>query len=530
MGFVKLRHACFPISIFMTAFLLRVGNVHTLPLNHDEVLSARRFLAHPEDLAGFLGIPRIFFVRFLPFLEKIIPYGKSVFWETWDIDAFAFNLRLTPVLVGALTVLFLYLLAKELYGEKEAIISSLLLCFLPWHIISSRFYSRFIWIPLYGCIIFLFLFKAVRAKTLAGILIWFMLSLLYPMNSRMYQSGILFVPIFLISLPLVAPEIHHHHRRKIVLIMLGIFTVLFIFPVTYTIMNQGNIFWNVFYRSYHTNVFKGNFLDFHPMLNLWNNVNLFLPQAFFTGKSTLLLYGVSLKQPLLIHIFLIPLIILSLLFAVFKNTAADRVLLLWLIIGFLGAFMGTNIIQARYVIFILPPLLVLLGRVIAVSFSVRFLFDRLAIRIALFICCTTIFLSILTAEILQWSLCYHRAPFDSGECIANSYGCKEAADYLSRLPGIEEYPIVYGTRMTVDFYLDYFFLRQGRERHKRHFRFPTNKIAKEKAIYVLWAAESHPSEFWINSSNLLKHLEGQDPIYTVYYPDGIAAIKIFQII
>ncbi len=75
------------------------------------------------------------------------------------------SLRLVGAILGILTVLALYLLAKELFNEKIALISSFFLSVSFWHTNFSRIAFRGILVPLILCLSFYFLLRGFRKKS-----------------------------------------------------------------------------------------------------------------------------------------------------------------------------------------------------------------------------------------------------------------------------------------------------------------------------------------------------------------------------
>ncbi|MBN1517447.1 glycosyltransferase family 39 protein [Candidatus Sumerlaeota bacterium] len=61
------------------------------------------------------------------------------------------TLRLPAALAGTLTLLFCFLLIRELYDEKTAFIATVLLAFSPWHLVFSRWAAQGIFVPLFVC-------------------------------------------------------------------------------------------------------------------------------------------------------------------------------------------------------------------------------------------------------------------------------------------------------------------------------------------------------------------------------------------
>lgn len=460
----------------------------------------------------------------------------------FSVNEFISQMRFQPVFIGAATVLLLYLLARQMYGKKTAIISSLLLCFLPWHIIQSRIMGAVIWVPFFGCLIFLSLFKAEKAiREKRGILaiLWFLLSCLFLIKSlSTYESAMLFIPIFIVSLVFLYfdKQIKNSISLKIFCLLILI-VFLFLSPMILKISFMKNEFWERFFRLYHKNIFNAGFFV-NLFENMRNNLVFALNELFFSFKGASLLYGIALKAPLLISPVTVILFLISLVRSFFVRKRADKVLLIWLTLGFFGAIMGVNNFQARYVFIILPPLLILISQAIAWVFSkIRSPGDSFN-RTSLLIIASALFLGLITIEVIQWGNYYCAAPLDFEECRHNSYGSKEAARYLSQLPNIKNHEIITDDRMTVDVYLNYYLWSEGKINEYYYFMTPLNGYGNENKgiIYVLWAPESHPKDYWdglfrsVYDDSFRPQYPNESPIQTIYYPNGLAAIYIFKVL
>jgi hypothetical protein len=138
-----------------------------------------------------------------------------------------------------------------------------------------------------------------------------------------------------------------------------------------------------------------------------------------------------------------------------------------------------------------------------------------------------IFGFMVESEIIQWVKYYYYAPFDFEECRSNSFGCKEAAEYLDKSPALQDYALVAdpNERMTVDVYLNYFLLHNGRPAlHTGLFR------EKKGIFYVLWAPDAHPERlFTYQYKHFREKYPDEKPIKTINYPNGLPAIYIFKI-
>jgi 4-amino-4-deoxy-L-arabinose transferase-like glycosyltransferase len=433
-------------------------------------------------------------------------------------------MRFESVAIGTATVLLIYILARQMYGQRAAIISSFLLFLLPWHIIYSRIKGRLIWVPFFGCLIFLSLFKAIKEKDRRWAVLWFLVSCFLLRESlKAYESAVLFIPIFFISLICLIKEIKSFVRPKVILIAL-LTAFLFIFPFIYTIVTQGNKFWQLFYRYYHKNIFAGP-LFFNIFANIKNNIGVAFKELFFNFGDSHFLYGEALNAPLLVHPIVFFLFVASLVSSFCRRNASDKILLIWLFFGFLGAIGGLNIFEPRYLLVILPPLVIFIGKFIGEVFiytSKENSFKRTFLLIA----GTVLLAGLITTEVVQWARYYYMAPFNLNECINNSYGCKEAAEYLSGVPDIKSYDIITDSRMTVVFYLSYYLLNKGERNNYYNFRVDNS----ERGIYVLWAPESHPVGLFRQLYDIFRQRYPQVvPIKTIYYPNGLAAIHIFII-
>jgi hypothetical protein len=206
-------------------------------------------------------------------------------------------------------------------------------------------------------------------------------------------------------------------------------------------------------------------------------------------------------------------------------------LLIWLFFGFLGVIGGLNIFESRYMLVILPPFVIFIGKFIDEIFIYTSKENSLKKRFLL-IAGTVFCAGLITTEVVQWVRYYYMAPFDLNECRNNSYGCKEAAEYLSKVPDIKSYNIITDSRMTVDFYLNYYLFNKREIDNYYNFR---RVDSSEREIYVFWARESHPVDygealFRQHYDTFKQRYPQSAPIKTIYYPNGLAAIHIFRIV
>lgn len=188
------------ILIVFLAFFLRFYKVTSVPpsLNWDEVsigYNAYSILKTGRDEWG----------KFLPFHFE--SYGEyklpaQIYASIPAIAIFGLNefgVRITPVIYGTLTILLLYLLAKELSkNEAIALISAFFLAISPWHIQLTRasFESSFsvFWVTL-GAWFFI--------KGFSNKKYWFWSVIPFVISIYTYNAARVFTPLWLIALFLI---------------------------------------------------------------------------------------------------------------------------------------------------------------------------------------------------------------------------------------------------------------------------------------------------------------------------------------
>lgn len=154
--------------ILIIAAFLRLYNITQTPpgLYPDEAMNgnnALEALSKLPSLDGFKifypennGREGLFMNIQAVFLKFLMPLSGD-YPEPW-------MLRLASALFGILTVLGLYFLAKELFNEKIALLSSFLLAVSFWHINFSRIGFRAIMAPFFAVWAIYFLLRALRSQ------------------------------------------------------------------------------------------------------------------------------------------------------------------------------------------------------------------------------------------------------------------------------------------------------------------------------------------------------------------------------
>jgi len=103
------------LTLFIAAFLIRFINLDIFPINDDEyqvVLDCR------EAYDKFLGIPVACSQgEHHPFLSYLSFLSDKIF------DSPEYIIRIPMVVIGMLSIVMIFLLTKEMYGSKTAIIA-----------------------------------------------------------------------------------------------------------------------------------------------------------------------------------------------------------------------------------------------------------------------------------------------------------------------------------------------------------------------------------------------------------------------
>lgn len=199
--------------------------------------------------AAWNGLGAIYLLEKLP---DYIPYfesgwrGETLFryFITAFIQLFGptpLAVRLTSVTFGALTLPSFYLLARELFNRKIALLSLFFLATSGWHIVMSKTGWRTIAVPLFQTLTFLFLIRGLKTKNKIWPFVISGVSLSLAVNSYDMAGRItvVLVGIFLIQRFFINKQFLKNYFKQLL-----VFTVTFcltIFPlVSYAVNNWIN--------------------------------------------------------------------------------------------------------------------------------------------------------------------------------------------------------------------------------------------------------------------------------------------------
>lgn len=222
------------VGIIAIAAILRLAFLGTIPNGFfcDEA-------SNGYDSYSILHTMRDQYGEFLPmFARALNDYRPSLyifltipFIKIFGLNEFA--TRLPAAVIGILTVLVIFYLVKEIFNQKVALISALLLSISPWHIQFSRIAFEAILLPFLFSLAVLFFIKSFsNANYLIVSAVVFALSL------HTYQAARVFVPLYLLGLVIFYWQ-HLWKWKKQTLIALFLFLLIFIPLFSFWISPEG---------------------------------------------------------------------------------------------------------------------------------------------------------------------------------------------------------------------------------------------------------------------------------------------------
>src|SRR3990172_5715287 len=150
--------------ITVVALWLRVSRLESLPfgVNQEEGFAGMGGL---DVIVGRLSNPFGFGPVTAPgltYYSALYFYGEALFIKLFGVNIF--SIRLFSATAGTLSVIFTYLLAREILGRGVGIITSILVAVAGIHIHFSRFAFPFIQSSLFGTMTLYFLVRAIKNK------------------------------------------------------------------------------------------------------------------------------------------------------------------------------------------------------------------------------------------------------------------------------------------------------------------------------------------------------------------------------
>jgi len=504
------------ISFLLVAFFIRIYQLGLYPLNYSEINSS---LVAIKVFQKYLGLP-------VPFIFKPDIDLLSVYCLFWSEKIFldpVLMIRFSSVLIGTITVFLIYLVGRKFYSREIGLMAAILWVFFPWQVIISRLGTEDVLIPFFNLLLILTFFIGVYEQNIK----WFWGFVLAFFVRLFFISETSFLVVFTYSV------LCFFSGKKILQIFplkkwrAVLFTFILLSFIYFLYLQLKYKFYIYFLDKidylYYTKNWSWEILDTRFLLkrlvfNLRENILISFQGLFFLAKD-FFRCSPSWKYPLFIHVGSLFFMGYSLFFVAVRRKFQDKMLLVILGIGFLVGVWGLERFYFKYILFIVPTLIIflvygisLLGNLIK-NKMLSFLIKSL---------CLSFFIGL---SLLQLRYYYIQAPTDELECVGNGYGCREAAEYLASLPDIKEARIIESERMTVNKYVNWF--QEGKFLSKRSIR------QKDIIYFVFWAPETHEEIKFKNNINLFhvfeNHYRKQAPIKTIFYPNGKPAIHIYKV-
>lgn len=207
---------CFSL-FFIIGLFFRLYRIDMIPfgINHD---------------AAWSGLGAIYLLKklptYLPYFEggwrgeTLFRYFIVVFIQL--IGPTPLAIRLTSVTVGILTLISFYLLVRELFNQKIALLSLFFLATSGWHIVMSKTGWRVIAVPLFQTLTLLLLIQGFKAKRRTWLFALSGISLALAINSYDMAGRItpILVGFFLVQQMLTSKKFIKNYFRSLTVFLL----------------------------------------------------------------------------------------------------------------------------------------------------------------------------------------------------------------------------------------------------------------------------------------------------------------------
>lgn len=305
-------------------------------------------------------------VELLRPMSTVFPF-TSIFpyWEAGAVEIFGhgfFGLRIVSSVLGALTVVALYALARHLFDRTTALIAAILLAFFPPHIHFSRLALLNMADPLPGTLAFAW---AVRGLRYNRRLDWALAGVALGATHYFFEAGrLLYTPLMIIWLGwlmLTWRDAEGRSSLRACLRGIGVMilaALLVALPVYYVFNAQGEALAGRLNQSAQSSEFISNVLSGSQPIDdlarqaltpLLMYVNRPESVAYYGGDQPLILTGI------------VPLFLLGVAYVLMRPRQPSILLILWLLATAAGnTLLKDPAVSARYVV-ALPALALLIA-------------------------------------------------------------------------------------------------------------------------------------------------------------------------
>lgn len=151
-------------GVLAISAILNFTSLNRADLNGDEYDIGYRSYNLVDGMQAGRNAYTISFIDHTPLASFINHFSMQIFNPTGFENLSEWMIRFAPALTGVLCVLFLFILAKEIFNQKIALFSALLLAVSNYHVWISRIFLREIFMTFFIILSVYFLFKMLKEK------------------------------------------------------------------------------------------------------------------------------------------------------------------------------------------------------------------------------------------------------------------------------------------------------------------------------------------------------------------------------
>ncbi len=445
------------MAIFIGALVLRFFSVNGVPpaINWDE--ASLGYNAYSILNTGKDEWSRVMPLTFEAFGDYKLPgyiYTLTPFIAIFGLNEF--SVRLPSMLFGGLSVVFLYLIVKELSGDKKwALISSLLLAISPWHLFLSR-----IALEANLALSFFLCGLLLLSKGLNKSILLIPASLLFGFSIFTYNSARIFVPLFLLFFIFLIKDKIKINRTSIISAL--IFSAFLIAGFYLAVFQDSSA------RYYWVRILDEgaiSFLDqsrnasgYPPIITnlIYNRITYFIFNFctnYFKHLSLQFLaisggsnYQFSLQNYGMMYLAELPFLLFG--FYQLLKLKIGRLFLLWFLLAPIPAALTREAPHALRSIFMLGSIQIITAYGL-ISFGGIFSKNKLKLKII----STVLSISLIISVVYYLKIYFNNYPVKYSQ--AWQYGYKEAVDTIGQ--NYEKYPRIYFTKKYGEPHIFYLF-------------------------------------------------------------------------
>jgi 4-amino-4-deoxy-L-arabinose transferase-like glycosyltransferase len=429
------REILFLVFLVILTLFLRLYWIDLNPLEGDQVrdIQTSEKILHGEFATS--GVKEIYGLQ--------TSFGPLMFYLTAPFLLFgAIGANLAVAIFNALAVLLTYFFTRKFFGDKVAVIASLLYAVNPWHIYLSITYWNPNFLPFFSVIFFYFLFDYILNNNDNSLVV---ASLVLSLMFQFHLTSLFLLPVLFLSILIF----RRNTKIKYYFYSFGVFLITLIPYIYYNFKTNTSIFSPFIYGAYReSSSLITSFSETFglPIMLATNYLGKYVYGSSDIFGSTFLSYLFLLLTILFVIIFIASIIYLAYKFKIDKNKKYALLLLILFIPSFLH-FIRFSGISPHY-FFVLYPL-----QFVSISIFLSSIYTRLKINYRKIFVASLVLLTFLF--IFNSYLFFNyldKNGTTSGGQVGITYDTKiEILNYISNQPGSEKIVIPHVSRRTFDY-------------------------------------------------------------------------------